>query len=428
MLRAFTSRPARAIYPVAAFVLVLAVGIRPPYLTTGFLYFCRAGSSSPVAARAAAASPTCIRVACAVEHRGRPTTLLNMAKRACGGVKKKLRRGLWSPEEDEKLLSHIAKYGHGCWSSVPKLAGLERCGKSCRLRWINYLRPDLKRGAFSQEEEDLIIHLHSMLGNKWSQIAAQLPGRTDNEVKNLWNSYIKKKLRQRGIDPATHKPLAAGGGGGGGKRAAVFSDAELIMQSSAIGGGHHHLLAPHMPPPVAAAESYMYNRGGTDCDGAAVGGGGCVSDGSLSLSADDSGQTAEFTGYYVDADALYFGGPSTTTVPAGATAVIPSVSSSSTLNSMAGLSPGATTTDEQSTTTTTTNHDLPWLELGTTSTATAYCDVAAGDHYGAALDELKWSDYVFDGCYAAIQGHGIYGDSKDDTAAVPFDAHGLDRW
>nr|BAC07124.1 Myb-like DNA-binding protein-like [Oryza sativa Japonica Group]BAC10033.1 Myb-like DNA-binding protein-like [Oryza sativa Japonica Group] len=130
-----------------------------------------------------------------------------MAKRA-GGARKKLRRGLWSPEEDEKLMNHIAKYGHGCWSSVPKLAGLERCGKSCRLRWINYLRPDLKRGAFSQEEEDLIIHLHSMLGNKWSQIAAQLPGRTDNEVKNFWNSYIKKKLRQRGIDPATHKPLA----------------------------------------------------------------------------------------------------------------------------------------------------------------------------------------------------------------------------
>ncbi|KAF0906913.1 hypothetical protein E2562_013297 [Oryza meyeriana var. granulata] len=89
-----------------------------------------------------------------------------MAAKRAGGAKKKLRRGLWSPEEDEKLMNHIAKYGHGCWSSVPKLAGLERCGKSCRLRWINYLRPDLKRGAFSQEEEDLIIHLHSMLGNK----------------------------------------------------------------------------------------------------------------------------------------------------------------------------------------------------------------------------------------------------------------------
>lgn len=91
---------------------------------------------------------------------------------------------------------------------MPKLAGLQRCGKSCRLRWINYLRPDLKRGSFSQQEEDLIIALHEILGNRWSQIASQLPGRTDNEIKNFWNSCLKKKLRQRGIDPSTHKPLS----------------------------------------------------------------------------------------------------------------------------------------------------------------------------------------------------------------------------
>ncbi|KAL8159123.1 hypothetical protein V2J09_000660 [Rumex salicifolius] len=137
-----------------------------------------------------------------------------MGRHSCC-YKQKLRKGLWSPEEDEKLLRHITQYGHGCWSSVPKLAeprimtaGLQRCGKSCRLRWINYLRPDLKRGAFSLEEESLIIELHAVLGNRWSQIAAQLPGRTDNEIKNLWNSCLKKKLRQRGIDPTTHKPLS----------------------------------------------------------------------------------------------------------------------------------------------------------------------------------------------------------------------------
>ncbi|OAY70839.1 Transcription factor MYB86 [Ananas comosus] len=130
-----------------------------------------------------------------------------MGRHSCC-YKQKLRKGLWSPEEDEKLINHIAKYGHGCWSSVPKQAGLQRCGKSCRLRWINYLRPDLKRGTFSEQEENLIIELHAVLGNRWSQIAAQLPGRTDNEIKNLWNSCLKKKLRQRGIDPETHKPLA----------------------------------------------------------------------------------------------------------------------------------------------------------------------------------------------------------------------------
>ncbi|KMT04877.1 hypothetical protein BVRB_7g170440 [Beta vulgaris subsp. vulgaris] len=108
--------------------------------------------------------------------------------------KQKVKRGLWSPEEDEKLINYITTYGHGCWSSVPTLAGLQRCGKSCRLRWINYLRPDLKRGSFSPQEAALIIDLHRILGNRWSQIAKFLPGRTDNEVKNFWNSSIKKKL------------------------------------------------------------------------------------------------------------------------------------------------------------------------------------------------------------------------------------------
>ncbi|EFJ29750.1 hypothetical protein SELMODRAFT_90153, partial [Selaginella moellendorffii] len=79
--------------------------------------------------------------------------------------KQKLKKGLWSPEEDEKLVRYITKYGHGCWSAVPKQAGLQRCGKSCRLRWINYLRPDLKRGVFSATEEKLIIELHAVLGN-----------------------------------------------------------------------------------------------------------------------------------------------------------------------------------------------------------------------------------------------------------------------
>lgn len=109
--------------------------------------------------------------------------------------KPKLRKGLWSPEEDDKLINYMMKNGQGCWSDVAKQAGLQRCGKSCRLRWINYLRPDLKRGAFSPQEEQLIIHLHSILGNRWSQIAARLPGRTDNEIKNFWNSCIKKKLK-----------------------------------------------------------------------------------------------------------------------------------------------------------------------------------------------------------------------------------------
>ncbi|XP_074284646.1 transcription factor LAF1-like [Silene latifolia] len=108
--------------------------------------------------------------------------------------KPKHKKGLWSPEEDQRLRNHILRHGHGCWSSVPVYAGLQRNGKSCRLRWINYLRPGLKRGTFSAQEEDTIITLHATLGNKWSQIAQNLPGRTDNEIKNFWHSHLKKKV------------------------------------------------------------------------------------------------------------------------------------------------------------------------------------------------------------------------------------------
>ncbi|MED6168168.1 hypothetical protein PIB30_009385 [Stylosanthes scabra] len=118
-------------------------------------------------------------------------------------------KGAWTKEEDERLINYIKLHGEGCWRSLPKAAGLLRCGKSCRLRWINYLRPDLKRGNFTDEEDELIINLHSLLGNKWSLIAARLPGRTDNEIKNYWNTHIKRKLYSRGIDPQTHHPLNA---------------------------------------------------------------------------------------------------------------------------------------------------------------------------------------------------------------------------
>uniref|UniRef100_A0A6N2MF69 Uncharacterized protein n=1 Tax=Salix viminalis TaxID=40686 RepID=A0A6N2MF69_SALVM len=110
-------------------------------------------------------------------------------------------KGAWTKEEDGRLINYIKSHGEGCWRSLPKAAD--------RLRWINYLRPDLKRGNFSDEEDELIINLHSLLGNKWSLIAARLPGRTYNEIKNYWNTHIKRKLFSRGIDPQTHRPLSS---------------------------------------------------------------------------------------------------------------------------------------------------------------------------------------------------------------------------
>ncbi|GLJ50182.1 hypothetical protein SUGI_1067820 [Cryptomeria japonica] len=114
-----------------------------------------------------------------------------------------LKKGPWSAQEDQILVEFIRKNGHGNWRALPKQAGLLRCGKSCRLRWVNYLRPDVKRGKFSTEEEETVIRLHQLLGNRWSTIASHLPGRTDNEIKNVWNTHLKKRLLQGGIDPAT---------------------------------------------------------------------------------------------------------------------------------------------------------------------------------------------------------------------------------
>ncbi|XP_057441956.1 transcription factor MYB3-like isoform X2 [Lotus japonicus] len=126
-----------------------------------------------------------------------------MRKPCCD--KENINKGAWSKQEDQKLIDHIRVHGEGSWRSIPKAAGLYRCGKSCRLRWLNYLRPDIKRGIFAQDEEDLIIKLHALLGNRWSLIAGRLPGRTDNEVKNYWNSHIRRKLIKMGIDPNNHK-------------------------------------------------------------------------------------------------------------------------------------------------------------------------------------------------------------------------------
>lgn len=148
-----------------------------------------------------------------------------------------IKRGPWTPDEDEILASFVKKEGGGQWRTLPKRAGLLRCGKSCRLRWMNYLRPSIKRGRIAPDEEDLILRLHRLLGNRytyiyaqhnytslpyfmkralivhlfvafrWSLIAGRIPGRTDNEIKNYWNTHLSKKLISQGLDPRTHKPL-----------------------------------------------------------------------------------------------------------------------------------------------------------------------------------------------------------------------------
>ncbi|XP_004500080.1 uncharacterized protein [Cicer arietinum] len=113
-----------------------------------------------------------------------------------GGEEMSLKKGPWTTQEDAILIDYVTKQGEGNWNAVQRNTGLNRCGKSCRLRWANHLRPNLKKGAFSSEEEKLIVELHAQFGNKWARMAALLPGRTDNEIKNYWNTRIKRRQRQ----------------------------------------------------------------------------------------------------------------------------------------------------------------------------------------------------------------------------------------
>ncbi|RWR98035.1 myb-related protein Myb4 [Cinnamomum micranthum f. kanehirae] len=113
-----------------------------------------------------------------------------MEKACC--VKVGLKKGTWSAEEDQILISFIRRFGYDNWRTLPKRAGLLRCGKSCRFRWLNYLSPDIKRGNYSKEEEEIIDSLHKQLGNR-------LPGRTDNEIKNYWNTHLKKRKKNQAM-------------------------------------------------------------------------------------------------------------------------------------------------------------------------------------------------------------------------------------
>ncbi|KAM7480609.1 hypothetical protein LguiA_028822 [Lonicera macranthoides] len=124
-----------------------------------------------------------------------------MGRRPCCSKEDGLNRGAWTAMEDKILRDYITIHGEGKWRNLPKMAGLRRCGKSCRLRWLNYLRPGIKRGNITHDEEDLIIRLHNLLGNRWSLIAGRLPGRTDNEIKNYWNTNMIKKAQ--GHQPIT---------------------------------------------------------------------------------------------------------------------------------------------------------------------------------------------------------------------------------
>ncbi|KAK1359766.1 transcription factor MYB35 [Heracleum sosnowskyi] len=118
------------------------------------------------------------------------------------------RKGNWSKEEDVKVLPYVPKQRTSNWTDASKKTGPRKCGKSCKHKCSNHLRPDKKHETFTPQEEELIINLHAAIGSRWPIIAQQLPGRTDNDVKNYWNTKLKKKLSGMGIDHVTHKPFS----------------------------------------------------------------------------------------------------------------------------------------------------------------------------------------------------------------------------
>lgn len=165
-------------------------------------------------------------------------------------VEEELRRGPWTVEEDLILTNYISKHGEGRWNSLAKCAELKRTGKSCRLRWLNYLRPDVRRGNITAEEQLLILELHSRWGNRWSKIAQHLPGRTDNEIKNYWRTRVQKHVNQQWMPRLLQRMRT------------------VVDSSHAISAVHTNLASSNggsgfsSPPAASCCNDYLDERGG----------------------------------------------------------------------------------------------------------------------------------------------------------------------